>query len=51
MKVMDLNLYDSDNRLSYMFSIFVPNFTLIRFFFFFFLIDEMLIRFYLLLHI
>ena len=50
MKVTDLNLNDSDNRLSYMFSIFVPNFTLIRFFFFF-LIDEMLIRFYLLLHI
>ena len=49
MKVMDLNINDSDNRLSYMFSIFVPNFTLIRFFFF--LIDEMLIRFYLLLHI
>ena len=48
MKVMDLNLNDSDSRLSYMFSLFVPNFTLIRFFF---LIDEMLIRFYLLLHI
>ena len=48
MKVMDLNLNDSDIRLSYMFSIFVPNFMLIVFFFFF---DEMLIRFYLLLHI